>query len=29
MGNDTMLTIKFDNGQNKKVMANFARIEKI
>lgn len=29
MGNDTMLTISFDNGQVKKVMANFARIEKI
>ena len=28
MGNDTMLTINFDNGQTKKVMANFARIEK-
>lgn len=28
MGNDTMLTINFDNGQSKKVMANFARIEK-
>lgn len=29
MGNDTMLTINFDNGQSKKVMANFARIEKL
>lgn len=29
MGNDTMLTISFDNGQTKKVMANFARIEKL
>ncbi len=29
MGNDTMLTITFDNGQTKKVMANFARIEKL
>ncbi len=29
MGNDTMLTINFDNGQSKKVMANFARIEKV
>ena len=29
MGNDTMLTISFDNGQVKKVMANFARIEKL
>ena len=29
MGNDTMLTIAFDNGQTKKVMANFARIEKV
>ena len=29
MGNDTMLTINFDNGQTKKVMANFARIEKL
>lgn len=29
MGNDTMLTINFDNGQSKKVMANFARIEKM
>ena len=29
MGNDTMLTINFDNGQTKKVMANFARIEKV
>ncbi len=29
MGNDTMLTITFDNGQKKKVMANFARIEKL
>ena len=29
MGNDTMLTIDFDNGQSKKVMANFARIEKL
>lgn len=29
MGNDTMLTISFDNGQTKKVMANYARIEKL
>lgn len=29
MGNDTMLTIAFDNGQTKKVMANFARIETV
>ncbi len=29
MGNDTMLTISFDNGQEKKVMLNFAKIEKI
>lgn len=29
MGNDTMLTISFDNGQTKKVMANYARVEKI
>ena len=29
MGNDTMLTINFDHGQSKKVMANFARIEKL
>ena len=29
MGNDTMLTITFDNGQTKKVMANFARIDKL
>ena len=29
MGNDTMLTISVDNGQVKKVMANFARIEKL
>ena len=29
MGNDTMLTISFDNGQSKKVMANYARVEKI
>ena len=29
MGNDTMLTINFDNGQSKKVMANFARIEQL
>ena len=29
MGNDCMLTINFDNGQQKKLMANFARIKKI
>ncbi len=29
MGNDTMLTISFDNGQKKKVMANYAKIEKL
>lgn len=29
MGNDTMLTIAFDTVGNKKLMANFARIEKI
>ena len=29
MGNDSMLTINFDNGQQKKLMANFARIKKI
>lgn len=29
MGNDCMLTIDFDNGQQKKLMANFARITKI
>lgn len=28
MGNDTMLTIDFDNGQQKKLMANFAKIKK-
>lgn len=28
MGNDYMLTISFDNGQQKKLMANFARIKK-
>ena len=27
--NDFTLTISFDNGQVKKVMANFARIEKL
>ncbi len=29
MGNDSMLTIDFDNGQQKKLMANYARIKKI
>ena len=29
MGNDTMLEISFDNVGTKKVMANFAKIEKI
>lgn len=29
MGNDCMLSISFDNGQQKKLMANFARIKKI
>ncbi len=29
MGNDTMLSIDFDKAGNKKLMANFARIEKV
>lgn len=29
MGNDSMLTIDFDNGQQKKLMANYAKIKKV